>query len=116
MTRALVAGGLIAACVAVGRPAAGRRAHGWRRITPELSCFFRRIGCVLCVRRKCVRRWNVLGLPPDRLVLLGEPDTAAPHEGPELGAVVEKLICLIDHEPFVHQHPRIMAIRSALRP
>ncbi|WP_428535547.1 PIG-L deacetylase family protein [Rhodopila sp.] len=36
-----------------------------------------------------------LGLPPDRLVLLRQPDTAAPHGGPAFAAVVAQLAELI---------------------
>ena len=36
-----------------------------------------------------------LGLPPDRLVLLRQPDTAAPHGGPAFAAVVAQLVRLI---------------------
>jgi LmbE family N-acetylglucosaminyl deacetylase len=39
-----------------------------------------------------------LGLPPERLVLLGEPDTAAPHDGPGFAAVVARLIRTIRGE------------------
>jgi LmbE family N-acetylglucosaminyl deacetylase len=39
-----------------------------------------------------------LGLPPDRIVLLGEPDTAAPHDGAAFEAVVARLVALIGQE------------------
>jgi LmbE family N-acetylglucosaminyl deacetylase len=39
-----------------------------------------------------------LGLPAHRVVMLGEPDTAAPHEGPRFAAVVTRLVSLIGAE------------------
>jgi LmbE family N-acetylglucosaminyl deacetylase len=35
-----------------------------------------------------------LGLPPERVVFLNQPDTAAPHEGPGFEAVVARLVAL----------------------
>ena len=39
-----------------------------------------------------------LGLPPDRLVLLNQPDTAAPHAGPGFAAIVARLTGLIRNQ------------------
>jgi len=39
-----------------------------------------------------------LGLPDDRIVFLGEPDGAAPVNGPAFGAVVDKLTALVRRE------------------
>lgn len=39
-----------------------------------------------------------LGLPPDRLVLLNQPDTAAPQDGPGFTAVVTRLIGMLLRE------------------
>lgn len=40
-----------------------------------------------------------LGLSPDRVVSLGEPDTAVPHDGPGFDAVVARICSLIGDEP-----------------
>jgi LmbE family N-acetylglucosaminyl deacetylase len=39
-----------------------------------------------------------LGLSPERVVFLGEADTAAPHDGPDFDAVVTRLTALIGQE------------------
>ena len=90
-------GGLIAACVAAGRiplvviltDGAGSHPNS-RTFPPD--------------RLRAVRGQEVrdavacVGLPPGRVVLLGEPDTAAPHDGPGFDAVVARLARLIDRE------------------
>jgi LmbE family N-acetylglucosaminyl deacetylase len=90
-------GGLIANCVAAGRlplvvvltDGAGSHPHS-RAFPPE--------------RLRAVRAQEVrdavacLGLPPDRVVLLNEPDTAAPHSGPRFDAMVARLTGLVRQE------------------
>ena len=91
-------GGLIAMCVAAGRMPVvvvltdGAGSHPNSREFPPDRLRAERAGEV----REAVAR---LGLPPDRLVLLHQPDTAAPHDGPGFAAVVTQLIGLIQHEP-----------------
>lgn len=91
-------GGLIAACVAVGRPplvvvltdGAGSHPHS-RAFPPD--------------RLRDMRAQEVrdavacLGLPPDHVVHLNEPDAAAPHAGPAFDAVVAKLLMLAGRKP-----------------
>jgi LmbE family N-acetylglucosaminyl deacetylase len=90
-------GGLIATCVAAGRlplvvvltDGAGSHPHS-RAFPPEW---------LRAVRAQEVRDAVArLGLPPDRVVLLNEPDTAAPHDGPRFDAVVARLSGLIRQE------------------
>ena len=90
-------GGLIAACVAAGRMPLvcvltdGARSHPNSRAFPPDR--------LRAVRAREVRAAAAcLGLPADRVILLGEPDTAAPHDGPRFGAVVEHLLQMIGHE------------------
>jgi LmbE family N-acetylglucosaminyl deacetylase len=90
-------GGLIATCVAAGRPPLvvvltdGAGSH------PKSSAFPPE-------RLRAVRAREVrdavacLGLSPDRVVFLGEPDTAAPHGGPDFDAVVGRLTVLVSLE------------------
>jgi LmbE family N-acetylglucosaminyl deacetylase len=90
-------GGLIAMCVAFGRPPLvavltdGAGSHPNSRAFPP-------------DRLRAVRAQEVrdavarLGLPADRLILLGEPDTAAPHSGPAFDAIVDKLLSLVRSE------------------
>jgi LmbE family N-acetylglucosaminyl deacetylase len=90
-------GGLIAACVAAGRHPLvvvltdGAGSHQSREYPPE--------------RLRAVRASEVLaavshlGLSPDRIVFMDEPDTSAPHEGPGYDAVVARLVALIRQEP-----------------
>ena len=90
-------GGLIARCVAAGRPplvvvltdGAGSHPHS-RAFPPD------RLRAV----RSCEVRTAVshLGLPPDRVVFLGEPDTGAPHHGPGFDRVVSRLAALVAQE------------------
>jgi LmbE family N-acetylglucosaminyl deacetylase len=90
-------GGLIAACVAAGRPPLvvvltdGAASH------PDSGAFPR--DRLRALRAQEVRdAGRCLGLSPDRIVLLDEPDAAAPHSGPRFDAVVARLISLIDQE------------------
>jgi LmbE family N-acetylglucosaminyl deacetylase len=87
-------GGLIAACVAAGRlPLVvvltdGAGSHPNSREFPPQR--------LRAVRAREVRdAVACLGLPPDRVVLLGQPDTAAPHDGPRFDAVVARLTGLV---------------------
>jgi LmbE family N-acetylglucosaminyl deacetylase len=90
-------GGLIAACSAAGRPPLvailtdGAASHPNSRAFPPDR---------LRVQRAREARAAVahLGLPPDRLVFLEQPDTAAPSEGPAFAAVVDALASLIERE------------------
>ena len=90
-------GGLIATCVSAGRiplvavltdgagshpnsrtfPPDRLRAERAREVSDAVAC---------------------LGLSPDRIILLGEPDTAAPHQGAGFEAVVAQLAALISQE------------------
>jgi LmbE family N-acetylglucosaminyl deacetylase len=87
-------GGLIAACVAAKRlPLVavltdGAGSHpGSRAFPPDR---------LRAVRAHEVRRAvGLLGLPPERVMFLGVPDTAAPVDGPEFEAVVAALVKLI---------------------
>ncbi len=90
-------GGLIARCVAAGRAPLvvvltdGAGSHPNSRAYPP-------------DRLRAVRASEVrtaighLGLKPNRLVLLGEPDTAAPHEGPGFEDIVARLANLVTME------------------
>lgn len=91
-------GGLIARCVAAGRSPLvviltdGAGSHPNSRAFPP-------------DRLRAVRADEVrtavghLGLSTDRVVFLGEPDTAAPHRGPDFDRVVSRLVALIRQEP-----------------
>ena len=91
-------GGLIAACNEAGRPPLvvvltdGTGSHPNSRMFPH-------------ARLREVRAQEVrdavghLGLPPERVVYLNEPDAAAPSEGPRFDAVVAKLLTLVGQEP-----------------
>jgi LmbE family N-acetylglucosaminyl deacetylase len=90
-------GGLIAACVAAGRHPLvvvltdGAGSHPSSRLFPADR--------LRAVRAREVRdAVACLGLPEDRVVSLGEPDTAAPHGGPGFDAVVARLGRLINRE------------------
>jgi LmbE family N-acetylglucosaminyl deacetylase len=87
-------GGLIAACTAAGRmPLVAVLTDGAGSHPKSLSFPPDRLREV---RAHEVRQAvGCLGLPPDRVVFLGQPDTAAPHGGPGLDAVVERLIALV---------------------
>jgi LmbE family N-acetylglucosaminyl deacetylase len=90
-------GGLIAACLAARRAPLvviltdGAGSHPHSRAYPP-------------ARLRTIRANEVtaavvhLGLPPERLVLLEEPDGSAPHEGALFAAVVAKLLRLIRRE------------------
>nr|WP_294543707.1 PIG-L deacetylase family protein [uncultured Rhodopila sp.] len=90
-------GGLIAACVAAGRPPLvavltdGAGSHPRSRAFPPER--------LRTVRAQEARQAvAALGLAEDRLAFLGEPDTAAPHGGPAFDAVVSKLVALVEGE------------------
>ena len=91
-------GGLIALCVAAGRMPLvvvltdGAGSHPNSREFPPNRLRAERAAEV----RQAVA---CLGLPPERLVLLDQPDTAAPHDGPGFAAVLARLIGLIQQEP-----------------
>jgi LmbE family N-acetylglucosaminyl deacetylase len=119
-------GGLIAACVAAGRHPLvvvltdGAGSHpGSRTFPPDR---------LRAVRAEEVRTAvGCLGLAPERVVLLGEPDTAAPVDGPAFDAVVVALTALIEpgctailapwrHDPHCdHEAASIVASAVAAR-
>ena len=41
----------------------------------------------------------LLGLPPERIIFLGQPDAAAPTQGPAFAAVAEALAGMVQREP-----------------
>jgi LmbE family N-acetylglucosaminyl deacetylase len=90
-------GGLIARCVGAGRTplvavltdGAGSHPHS-REYPPE------RLRAVRA--REARDAVSYLGLAADRIVLLGEPDSGAPHHGPGFDAVVARLVGLIGGE------------------
>jgi LmbE family N-acetylglucosaminyl deacetylase len=91
-------GGLIATCVAAARPPLvvvltdGAGSHPNSREYPPDR--------LRAVRAREVQTAAVcLGLPPGRVVFLGEPDTAAPQYGPAFDAVVAQLARLVDRQP-----------------
>jgi LmbE family N-acetylglucosaminyl deacetylase len=90
-------GGLIAACVAAGRAPLvviltdGDGSHPHSRAYPPARLRTLRANEVTAAVAH-------LGLPPERLVLLEEPDGSAPHDGPRFAAVVAKLLRLIRRE------------------
>jgi LmbE family N-acetylglucosaminyl deacetylase len=91
-------GGLIAACVAAGRTPLvvvltdGTGSHPNSRAFPPDR--------LRTVREQEVRTAvECLGLSPDRVVFLAQPDTAAPHDGPRFDAVVAQLSRLINQIP-----------------
>ncbi|WP_428493490.1 PIG-L deacetylase family protein [Rhodopila sp.] len=91
-------GGLIAMCAAAGRmplvvvltDGAGSHPNS-RDFPPDRLRALR--------AREVLEATACLGLAPDRLVLLRQPDTAAPHDGPGFAAVVARLVGLIRREP-----------------
>jgi LmbE family N-acetylglucosaminyl deacetylase len=90
-------GGLIAACVAAGRiPLVvvltdGAGSHPNSRAFPPDR--------LRAVRAQEVRSaTECLGLSADRIALLNEPDTAAPHDGPGFDSVVAKLVDMVRRE------------------
>jgi LmbE family N-acetylglucosaminyl deacetylase len=90
-------GGLIAACAAAGRPPMvailtdGAGSHPNSRAFPPDRLRAQRA-------REARAAVAHLGLPPDRLVFLAQPDTAAPSEGPAFAAVIDALAALIGVE------------------
>ncbi len=91
-------GGLIASCVAAGRPplvvvltdGAGSHPHSVAYPPDRLRA----------IRAEEVRTAaRHLGLPSGRVLLLNQPDTAAPHDGPGFDAVVATLTDLSRQEP-----------------
>jgi LmbE family N-acetylglucosaminyl deacetylase len=50
-------------------------------------------------KREVLEAVACLGLSPNRVVFLGEPDTAAPHSGPGFDRVVGQLVRLIGRDP-----------------
>lgn len=91
-------GGLIAACVAAGRPPLvailtdGAASHPNSQAFPASRLRERRAHEV----RTAV---GILGLAPDRLIFLNQPDKAAAHDGPNFRAVAQTLLMLIRQEP-----------------
>jgi LmbE family N-acetylglucosaminyl deacetylase len=90
-------GGLIADCVAAGRPPLvamltdGTGSHPASRAFPPER--------LRAVRAQEARQAvTELGLPAERLVFLDERDTAAPHAGPAFDGVVAKLVALVERE------------------
>jgi len=91
-------GGLIAACCAVGRAPMvailtdGAASHpGSREVPPEQLKLIR--------AREVHQAVAHLGLPPERLVLCGYPDSDAPRSGPAFDDAVRVLCGLCNHEP-----------------
>jgi LmbE family N-acetylglucosaminyl deacetylase len=91
-------GGLVAACAAIGQAPLvailtdGAGSHAGSRAYPPARLRTVRAG----EARTAV---SALGLPAHRLVLLEQPDTAAPHDGPAFDAVVARLLALARQEP-----------------
>jgi LmbE family N-acetylglucosaminyl deacetylase len=91
-------GGLIATCVAADRAPLvavltdGAGSHpGSAEFPPDR---------LLAVRkREVLQAVACLGLPPNRVVFMGEPDTAAPRHGPGFDRIVRQLVRLIRCEP-----------------
>jgi len=89
-------GGLIAACCAAGRPPLvailtdGSQSHPGSRIYPPAALAALR-------EREARRAIGILGLPPARLILLRQPDGAAPHGGPVFDFLTERLARLAEH-------------------
>lgn len=84
-------GGLIAACCAAGRPPVvviltdGSGSHPNSRLHP-------RPRLVALREAEATEAVGILGLPRERLIFLGEPDSKAPHKGPQFAAVTRRLI------------------------
>jgi LmbE family N-acetylglucosaminyl deacetylase len=87
-------GGLIAACVAAGRPplvviltdGAGSHPNS-REFPPDRLRALRAQEARTAVAH--------LNLPPSRVVFLNQPDTATPHSGPNFDAIVTQLTALM---------------------
>lgn len=93
-------GGLIAMAVAARRPPLiavltdGAGSHPNSRIYPP-----ERLRALRSLEvREAVRH---LGLPSDRVISLGQPDTAAPHAGADFDAVVSRLTGIIRDDPAI---------------
>ncbi len=83
-------GGLIAACCAAARPPLvviltdGSGSNPGSRLYPPAR--------LAAVREaEAAEAVRILGLPPDRLIFLREPDTRAPRAGPQFDAIVRRL-------------------------
>jgi LmbE family N-acetylglucosaminyl deacetylase len=91
-------GGLIAACVAAGRPPLvviltdGAGSHPNSKAFPPARLR-------ACRAREVRDAVGILGLGEDRLVFLDQPDAAAPVNGPGFDGVVATLLALIGKEP-----------------
>jgi LmbE family N-acetylglucosaminyl deacetylase len=90
-------GGLIAACCAASRPPVvalltdGGASHPGSRLYPPARLADLR-------ERELLDAVGILGLAPDRLMLLREPDGRAPHEGAGFRAVVDRVVtCVREH-------------------
>nr|WP_294509940.1 PIG-L deacetylase family protein [uncultured Rhodopila sp.] len=90
-------GGLIAACIAAGRPPLVA-------ILTDGAGSHPRSGAFPPERLRAVRAQEArqavaeLGLPEERLAFLDQRDTGAPHDGPAFDAVVAKLLALVEGE------------------
>ncbi len=90
-------GGLIAACVAAGRPPMVTMLTDGAGSHPNSAAY--PPDRLRAERAQEARRAVAhLGLPPDRIVFLDQPDTAAPTEGPAFAAVVDRLCDLVRRE------------------
>jgi LmbE family N-acetylglucosaminyl deacetylase len=88
-------GGLIAACCQAARPPVvavltdGGMSHPGSKAFPREK--------LIPLREAEAREaTSILGLPPDRLIFLREPDSEAPHEGKAFDRVAERLIRVAD--------------------
>ncbi|WP_428485102.1 PIG-L deacetylase family protein [Rhodopila sp.] len=90
-------GGLIAACCAAGRPPLvailtdGAGSHPQSHAFPPARLRALR-------EREARDAVAYLGLPPDRILFLGQPDTAAPHQGPAFTVAVNALSACVKRE------------------
>jgi len=90
-------GGLIAACCAASRPPVvamltdGAASHPGSRLYPPAKLADLR-------EREVVSAVGILGLRPERLLLLREPDGKAPHDGAAFDAVVDRVVCSLQQE------------------
>jgi LmbE family N-acetylglucosaminyl deacetylase len=83
-------GGLIATCCAASRPPVvvvltdGSGSHPRSRLYPPARLAALR-------EAEVTRAVEILGLPPERLLFLREPDTKAPHAGPRFDDIARRL-------------------------